>query len=46
MEEKQKKTEDVIRSLADEAKKLAYVGSAGPYVILGFKQKPLSAHQQ
>ena len=39
MEEKQKKTEDVIRSIADEAKKLSYIGSAGPYVILGDQAK-------
>lgn len=37
MGEKRPKKETVIRSIADEIKKVAYLGAAGPYVIMGDK---------
>lgn len=37
MGDKRPKNETVIRSIADETKKVAYLGAAGPYVIMGDK---------
>ncbi len=35
MSEKPKKDRALIRSIADEVKKVAYLGAAGPYLIMG-----------
>lgn len=35
MSDTARQRQSVIRSIADETKKVAYLGAAGPYVILG-----------
>ena len=37
MGEKRSNSGTVIKSIADETKKVAYLGAAGPYVIMGEK---------
>lgn len=39
MEEKPSKKSALIESVAEEIKKVSYLGAAGPYVILGEKDK-------
>jgi len=39
MAEKPKKERALLRSIADELKKVAYLGAAGPYLIMGESTK-------